>query len=70
MKAEVAVALLVLAIVAGGLSPVLLVVGLVFGGLYALAHWIGGGRKVSVRRTRLDTHPRSGRVLCPPTMRQ
>ncbi|WP_395701229.1 hypothetical protein [Aquabacterium sp.] len=45
MKAEVAVALLVLGIVAGGLSPVLLVVGLVFGGLYALAHWIGGGRK-------------------------
>ncbi len=45
MKAEVAVALLVLAIVAGGLSPVLLLVVMVFAALYGLAHWIGGGRK-------------------------
>lgn len=45
MKAELAVALLVLGIILGGLSPVLLVVGVVFGALFALVHWIGGGKR-------------------------
>lgn len=45
MKAEIAVGLFVLAIVAGGLSPVLLVTLLAAGGIGALIFWIrGGGR--------------------------
>lgn len=43
MKTEVGVALFVIAIIAGGLSPVLLVVAGVGIGIYALAQWMGGG---------------------------
>lgn len=43
MKAELTVALCVLAIVASGLSPVLLIVAGVGIGIYTLGQWLGGG---------------------------
>jgi hypothetical protein len=41
VKAELVVAALVVALIFGAFSPVLFIVVVVFGGLYALLSWIG-----------------------------